>query len=312
MPDSTYTQAPAIQTASDTLPLHQWLAAPCDTAQQSVSQACHLLQLRPGNQVTPVVCFQSLSDIHTPFFSLQEVPLPQAEGETGTPLPYSFCNDDYLTGMLLLCFFLVAWSISSSWHYFRLHFKALFRPAGLLLKSNAENADTTLRGSAFLLLQAGFSFGILYYDYLAQNHWALVDTIGNPHLIMALSGSMIVVFVLLKVGLYQMVNRVFFPKNSRDEWRETYVFTIVLMGLLILPVSLLVFFFDLSFEKQFVAFICIVCIAKLILLYRCSRTFFGHVGSGLHLILYLCALEIVPALILWRVLFWANTNLSIL
>lgn len=76
MPDSTYTQAPAIQTASDTLPLHQWLAAPCDTAQQSASQACHLLQLRPGNQVTPVVCFQSLSDIHTPFFSLQEVPLP--------------------------------------------------------------------------------------------------------------------------------------------------------------------------------------------------------------------------------------------
>lgn len=168
MPDSTYTQAPAIQTASDTLSLHQWLAAPCDTAQQSASQACHLLQLRPGNQVTPVVCFQSLSDIRTPFFSLQEVPLPQAEGETGTPLPYSFCNDDYLTGMLLLCFFLVAWSISSSWHYFRLHFKALFRPAGLLLKSNAENADTTLRGSAFLLLQAGFSFGILYYDYLAQ------------------------------------------------------------------------------------------------------------------------------------------------
>ena len=69
-------------------------------------------------------------------------------------------------------------------------------------------------GSAFLLLQAGFSFGILYYDYLAQNHWALVDTIGNPHLIMALSGSMIVVFVLLKVGLYQMVNSVFFPKNT--------------------------------------------------------------------------------------------------
>lgn len=61
---------------------------------------------------------------------------------------------------------------------------------------------------------------------------------------------MIVLFVLLKVGLYQMVNSVFFPKNSRDEWRETYVFTIVLMGLLILPVSLLVFFFDLSFENN--------------------------------------------------------------
>ena len=311
MPDSTYTQAPAIQAATDTLAANPWLAAPCDTAHQAASKACNLLQLRPGNQLTPVVRFQSLSDVRTPFFTLQEVPLPQAEGETGTPFPYSFRNDDYLTGMLLLCFFLVAWSISSSWHYFRLHVKAIFRPAGLLLKSNAENADTALRGSAFLLLQAAFSFGILYYDFLAQNHRALVDTIDNPHLIMALSGGMIVLFVLLKMGLYQMVNSVFFPKNSRDEWRETYIFTIVFMGLLILPVSLLVFFFDLSFEKQYVAFICVVCVAKLVLLYRCSRIFFRHVGSSLHLILYLCALEIVPALILWRVLFWANINLSI-
>lgn len=312
MSDSTYTSSPTAQSALDSLPAAKWLAVPQPSADSTIQVPCNLLHLDPGNQVTPITHFKSMGDIRTPFFQLQEVALPQAEGETGTPISYNFRNDDYLTGILLLCFFFVAWSISSSWHYFRLHLGSLLRPAGSLFKTKVENVDTELRGTLFLLLQTGFSFSILYYDYLAQNHRQLVETIDSPYLIMGVSGGMLLLFILLKVLLYQIVNRAFFPKAACDEWRETYVFTAVTMGLLILPVSLLVFFFDLTFEKQFIAFICIICITKLILLYRCSRTFFKRASSSLHLILYLCALEIVPALILWRVLFWANSNLSTL
>lgn len=312
MPDSISNENIASQVPSDTLAVTQWLHAADETPEEADVADSTFLQLAPGCQVTPLTHFASIDDIHTPFFTLEEVPLPRGEGQTGTLIPYSFRNDDYLTGALLLCFFLVAWVISSSWHYFKINLSSLFRPAGTLLKSTAEHTNTEYQSTLFLLLQTVFCFSILYYDFLNQNKVAEVQAADNPYLIMAISGGIFFAYFIVKTGLYQIVNSVFFSKASCQEWRATYVFSAISMGLLILPVTLLVFFFDLAFEKQFVAFICIVCITKLILFYRCWRTFFNCAGRCLHLILYLCALEIVPALILWRALFWANSNLIIL
>ncbi len=43
--------------------------------------------------------------------------------------------------------------------------------------------------------------------------------------------------------------------------------------------------------------------------YKCIRNFFPHIHGSFHLILYFCALEIVPDLFLWKGIGFINNVL---
>ena len=80
-------------------------------------------------------------------------------------------------------------------------------------------------------------------------------------------------------------------------------------GLALLPVALLVIYFDMSFANMVKAFICILVVDKSLLMYKCYRTFFNYTFGWVHLFLYFCTLEIMPLLILLRIMVYANSFL---
>ena len=85
------------------------------------------------------------------------------------------------------------------------------------------------------------------------------------------------------------------------------VLIVMVCGLLMLPVTLLAIYFDLSLSTQQNALILIGGASEILLIYKSYITFFRHRGGSLHLILYLCTLEFIPLLLLWRTFNWANT-----
>lgn len=91
---------------------------------------------------------------------------------------------------------------------------------------------------------------------------------------------------------------------------STFMLSILTVGTLCFPLTLLALYYDLSPATQSVAFIAIVAFVKTMLAYKCFLTFFNYRWGYVHLILYLCALEIVPALLMLRGLIWANTDLA--
>jgi hypothetical protein len=91
------------------------------------------------------------------------------------------------------------------------------------------------------------------------------------------------------------------PKNDGD---------VLALGFAILPLTLLVIYFDLDYSTLRILFVCILATVKTLLFYKCFQIFFDYKFGSVHLFLYFCALEILPLLVLWKSLLLASSYLS--
>lgn len=231
-------------------------------------------------------------------------------GIAGDPMPYRFRSDDYVTGLLMLSFFLVAWVIARSWHFLAGSVKGFFfdRTNKNMFDSRT---DSELRGQLFLVVQTCFILGVLFFDYTQERMVQVFNQI-SPYRVLAVGVALCLAYYVLKLALYSFVNYVFFDRRQATQWVEVYFLSILALGLALLPVTLLVVFFDIAFRALAVLFLLILGLVKVLLFYKCGRIFFRYRAGWMHLILYFCALEIFPLLILWRALAYANQYLMTL
>lgn len=236
-----------------------------------------------------------------------EARIYEPQGVAGDPLPYRFRSDDYVSGTLILSFFLVAWVITHSWHFLVGSIKDFFytRERENMFDSRT---DSELRGQLFLVFQTCFVLGLLFFDY-TQERMTEVFNLVSPYQILGMGVGICLIYYVAKLLLYEFINSVFFDNRQSTRWRESYFLSILALGLLLLPVSLLVVYFDIGFSTLTLLFFLVVVSIKIMLLYKCGSIFFKYRFGGVHLILYFCALEILPALVLWRALTFANNCL---
>lgn len=319
MPDTT-TVISSIP--SDTLPV---LSAPeIPAVADSVVPAAFAADSLPASPAEPAFCLDSVlrggvTDLpagrpEIPWadpqpFSFKETAGYSLEGVAGDPLPYRFRSDDFVTSALMISFFLMVWTIARGWHFLMMGMKDFFRDR---VRDNlfAERTDTEMSGQIFLIFQTCFLLGILFFDYTQERMTEVFNNV-SPYLILGVGVGSCCLYYLLKVLLYACVNNVFFDRERASRWTEAYLLSVFVLGMALLPLVLLVVYFDLSFGNLRVLFILILGMAKILLFYKCFRIFFNCLTGGLHLILYFCALEILPLLVLWRALVYANNNLTV-
>lgn len=228
----------------------------------------------------------------------------EADGIPGDPVPYRFKTDNFVTIILLLVFFLVVWVVSRSRRFLEANLKDFFRTRK---RENlfAEHTETELRGQVFLIFQTCFVLGILFFDY-TQNYMAEVFNQVSPYKILGTATAVCLVYYLMKLLLYNVVNAVFFDRERNEQWIEAYLLCILGLGLALFPVALLVVYFDLSFRMVVILSLCVLLVVKVLLFYKCLSLFFRSPLGWIHLILYFCTLEITPLLLLWQALAFAN------
>ncbi|MBR2863551.1 MAG: DUF4271 domain-containing protein [Bacteroidaceae bacterium] len=232
-----------------------------------------------------------------------------ATGIAGEPLPYQFRTDNYVTGLLLLSFFLIVGVIAASWRFLSDNIKDFFylRQSKNLF---TDRHDTELRGHIFLILQSCFLLGILYTNYVqeCQNDLFIQTT---PHKILGLAIGTCSLFVVGKVLLYKFVNNVFFSYNQSALWYNIYYLSVLALGFGLLPLTLLVVYFDLDYSTLQFLFVCILATVKILLFYKCFQIFFNYKFGSVHLFLYFCALEILPLFVFWKILVQASGFLEL-
>ena len=94
-------------------------------------------------------------------------------------------------------------------------------------------------------------------------------------------------------------------------WVNAYFNVLIWMGLLLLPVVLLIIYFGLSSQTAFYLVGGIIIFAKIALFCKCFTNFFGKIHGLVHLILYFCALEILPDLMAWKGIEIVSNNLTL-
>ena len=159
--------------------------------------------------------------------------------------------------------------------------------------------------AVFLYLQTGLLASLFFFNY-TQTTQDLFMSRWSSH---ALLGAYILtnwIYIGVKQSAYIFVNWIFFDKGKRDRWIKAYSFLLSLEGILLFPLALTMVFFNLSIHDTAICLFILVGLIKVLLFYKTFNIFFSKIYGFLHLIVYFCALEILPLFGLLHALTYIN------
>lgn len=268
------------------------------------SQNTDTLSLLQQKQISPAKADSDslqLADLH----AVQEVD----SGFEGTPISYSPRTDDAIALTLLVCFFLSSIALARGKKFLSQQVKdfVLHRERTSIFDSSTA-AD--VRYLLVLVLQTCVLSGITFLNYFHDTCPALMDHVSSL-LLLGIYVGFCLAYFLLKWLLYMFLGWTFFDKNKTNIWLELYSALIYYVGFALFPFVLFLVYFDLSLTNLVIIGSIILIFTKILMFYKWIKLFF-HQFSGLFLlILYFCALEIVPCLLLYQGMIQMNNILLI-
>ena len=268
------------------------------------SQNTDTLSLLQQKQISPAKADSDslqLADLH----AVQEVD----SGFEGTPISYSPRTDDAIALTLLACFFLSSIALARGKKFLSQQVKdfVLHRERTSIFDSSTA-AD--VRYLLVLVLQTCVLSGITFLNYFHDTCPALMDHVSSL-LLLGIYVGFCLAYFLLKWLLYMFLWWTFFDKNKTNIWLESYSALIYYVGFALFPFVLFRVYFDLSLTNLVIIGSIILIFTKILMFYKWIKLFF-HQFSGLFLlILYFCALEILPCLLLYQGMIQINNILLI-
>ena len=220
------------------------------------------------------------------------------EGMAGEPLPYLIQSDGRITTLMFLCILIVSFAFSREKKYLLQQAKSLFinrERSSMFDEANIID----IRYFILLITHTCIILGFCLYDYFAERNPILFEKI--PHMFL-LGGfiALMPIYLFFKWTLYGTVNWTFFQKVKNSAWTTSFFNLFIWLGILLLPLVLLVVYLDISSPTNLYLIGSVVIIAKISLFWKSFSNFFEKIHGALHLILYFCALEILPDLIIWK------------
>ena len=205
-------------------------------------------------------------------------------GFEGTPISYSPRTDDVIALTLLACFFLSSIALARGKKFLTQQVKdfVLHRERTSIFDSSTA-AD--VRYLLVLVVQTCVLTGIYVGFCLA--------------------------YFLLKWLLYMFLGWVFFDKNKTNMWLESYSTLIYYVGFALFPFVLFLVYFDLNLTNLVIIGLIILIFTKILMFYKWIKLFFHQLSAVFLLILYFCALEIIPCLLLYQGMIQVNNVLLI-
>ena len=263
---------------------------------------------------------KSLLDVQLPqyyregFFSKDTLFHPELPGGrtgvAGAPVPYSIHNDSIITSILLAVFILLVVAFANTSEFMARQFRTFFY---MPHEGSSEIAETgtELRIQLFLLLLSSLMLALLYYFYTIYYVGDSFMVPSEYHLIAIYLATMIGYF-MVKGLLYTLVNIVFFSSKKNRQWIKTKLFISSMEGVMLLPAVLLQAYFGMSERSVIIYFIFVLFFVKILTFFKGYVVFFRSNVVKLQIILYFCALEIVPLLAFWGALDFVANSLKII
>ena len=262
---------------------------------------------------------QSLVDVQLPqyyregFFSKDSLFHPELPGGnfgiSGDPLPYSIRNDNVITSILLIFFVLTIIAYANTHKFVIRQLKTFFYMphdgVGEIPESGSE-----LRFQLFLVLLSTVMLSLLYYLYTIHLNGDNFILRSQYHLIAIYMVMMIGYFVISWI-LYSVVNSVFFDGKRNKHWMKIKLFISSMEGIVMFPAVLLQAYFNMSEQNVIIYVVIVLFFVKLWSFFKCYVVFFRRNVFELQIILYFCALEMVPLLAFWGALGYVTDSLII-
>lgn len=265
----------------------------------------HLPGQKPGKSINDFSLPQYYKDNYFANDSLYHPELSGGRlGVAGDPVPYTIAGDDIVTSILLGCFILTMLVFARTGRLIARQVKNFFYPQGDTTETTGE-----LRFQLFLMLQTSLLLGLLYFFYVQT--YVPGSMLVSQYQAIGIFAAVVAGYFLLKMAAYEVVDWVFFDRKRNLQWIQSFLFLSAMEGVLIYPFAILQAYFNMSLETVMIASLVIIACFKLLTLFRSFSIFFRTKGGGLQIILYFCALEVMPLLALWGGLTAIVANLKI-
>lgn len=230
-------------------------------------------------------------------------------GINGIPIPYSPKADDGITILLLCCFFLSAYVLSRSRKFlFQLVKDFLFNRERTSIFATSTASD--MRYLLLLILQTCVLLGICIFR-CSIDIFPGLTSFASPYILVGAYIGICLVYLFLKWLIYSFLGWIFFDGSRVSQWLESYSTLLYYLGFALFPYVLLLIYFDLNIQLALIIGLFLFVLVKISMFYKWLKLFCNNLYGSFLLILYFCALEMLPFLILYRVLEQFNNCLTI-
>ncbi len=230
-------------------------------------------------------------------------------GFKGMPIPYSPKLDDGITILLLCCFFISAYVLSRS----RKFLVQLMKDFLLNRERTSIFAATTaadMRYMLLLILQTCVLGAVCTFNYLIDVRPELGERI-PPYILLGVYLAIALLYLFWKWVTYSFLGWIFFDGNRTSLWMESYSTLLYYLGFALFPFALFLVYFDLSLLATVIIGLFLMFFTKILMFYKWFKLFCSNLHGSFLLILYFCALEIIPCFIVYRGVLQVNDYLII-
>lgn len=218
-------------------------------------------------------------------------------GVAGDPMEYSMRGDTTFNLLLLISFVVAIVSVSKSRRFVVRQVKDYFYTSRSEHSSLGETSSE-IWFQGFLAIVTCLQVAILFYSYTIH---FIGDTfvLDSQYQLIAIYFALSLSYLMARLLVCSIVNTTFFGWKKNLQWTRVLLFLTAFEGVLLFPVVLLLVYFGLSMDNVVICSLSILIIVKLLTFYKYYTIFFRHTSFFLQIILYFCALEIVPLAFLW-------------
>ena len=216
-------------------------------------------------------------------------------GIEGIPATGALYANDLFVCILLAGFFLIAAMLASNENILDNILGNFFSPR--------EHTGTKTTSALYLRLgMYGVCFmstALFLTAYLVRQ--SSLD-VGQENYMLPLLLGLTTAGYLLKLGLFKVVNWVFFDKAQTLAWKQSYADWTILSGSIMYVISLLAVLLDFSAHTLTIFAVAYVILIEICLFFKAFHIFYIKKYGVLQLIVYLCTLELIPLLLAGKVL----------
>ncbi|MBD5214660.1 MAG: DUF4271 domain-containing protein [Bacteroidales bacterium] len=205
-----------------------------------------------------------------------------------TPRPASSAAHSGVTTAFIVLFALIALTAYHLPHIFTSIKTDMF---GVRRRNNAFDSHTSgeARTLALMILLAATCEAVIVGCFINPLFGASLPLFG------ATVGLMVAYYIFQLIA-FSVVGYAFTDPLSASQWRRGFNLSQGLLGFLLLPPALIVLFYPPLTVAAFVYAAVAYLTIRVIFIYKGFRIFFDSIGCLVYFILYLCTLELIPAI----------------
>ena len=203
--------------------------------------------------------------------------------------------------LFLTCFFIIAYTVSQ-------RAKLLLSMANGLFRNKDrqsiffEPAGNEFTSKILLGLQTVILGSLIFYCISIHNETFIPESSSQLFLFLGKTALALIVFFIYKFLSYSIIGNIFYKKEAVHLWNDNF-FSIICLSGIVLFFPVLIFFY--VKQAYFFCYYFILLYSIFILIftfYKIYALFFHEKERLLYFILYLCAQEIIPLFLLYKVL----------